>query len=878
MRARIRAYAGLLALLAALGLVAAFWSSGVTRLANETTDDGLRSDLAGSPWSIRDVTYRRQPRPLETSVPIGGELQLDRFRDGLPAALRSTVRDAWYIAEAGPAAVQIGDGPPGSCPPLAAVRWQTGSPAATRMIQGRRPASSGEVQAIIGADAAEALGLGVGDTFRISGPGGTTPVRITGVFEPVRPAAPIWDDMRLARMSCPNPADGTRARATLLTDSPGADRVAILTQDVELRWRYRIDETRVTAAGLPGMTGAVLAARRAAPPGVTVQTSLDQALATFDGQLRSVRALLAVIRAGILATLLGLILLAARLVVDRRADEYALIRARGGSAAAAGLRTLGETLTVVPLAVAAGWLLGAAVPGRADPEEAGTVILAGLVATLAAPVVAVLAARHPAFTSRRADLVRRRPSLRRLTAEASIVLFAVLGLVLLRRRGLNPTVGVDPYLVGVPVLLAVAIALIALRTVPVPLAWAGRLGARARGVVAFLGLSGATRGAPLSAGPLAALVVAVATGVFTSVVTSTVGHARDVAAELSVPADAQVTGFQFAADTAGRIAGLPGVSRAVPVLLESGVEVVANGGVFAQAQMMVVDAAGAWDGLPAELARARPGDGPVPMVVSPEVARTIKGEARVNVQGRSYRFRVAAVRETVPGIEAGVQQFVVLPAQAMPIPADQPLLPNRIVLTGDGFDADAVRGIADAGQRARVEALTGRPVADWQLIAPATVVSRQEVRNGLDRTGVNGVLVSTALAAVAAAVVLALLTVAFTVLAGAPARGRALSRLRTMGLSGRQGRRLLVYELIPLIAVALLAGALAGIALPGLVGPALGLSGFTAGVAAHTYVDPLLAGGVLVVAVLAVAAALAVENVVNRRLRLGEVLRLGEET
>jgi putative ABC transport system permease protein len=169
-------------------------------------------------------------------------------------------------------------------------------------------------------------------------------------------------------------------------------------------------------------------------------------------------------------------------------------------------------------------------------------------------------------------------------------------------------------------------------------------------------------------------------------------------------------------------------------------------------------------------------------------------------------------------------------------------------------------------------------VADWQLIAPATVVSRQEVRNGLDRTGVNGVLVSTALAAVAAAVVLALLTVAFTVLAGAPARGRALSRLRTMGLSGRQGRRLLVYELIPLIAVALLAGALAGIALPGLVGPALGLSGFTAGVAAHTYVDPLLAGGVLVVAVLAVAAALAVENVVNRRLRLGEVLRLGEET
>ena len=157
--------------------------------------------------------------------------------------------------------------------------------------------------------------------------------------------------------------------------------------------------------GPAGLTGAVLAARRAAQLGATVQTNLDQTLATFEGRLRSVRALLAVIRAGILATLLGLILLAARLVVDRRADEYALIRARGGSAAAAGLRTLGETLAVVPPAVLAGWLLGAAVPGRADPGEAGTVILVGLVATLAAPVVAVLAARHPAFASRRPDLV-----------------------------------------------------------------------------------------------------------------------------------------------------------------------------------------------------------------------------------------------------------------------------------------------------------------------------------------------------------------------------------------------------------------------------------------------------------------------------------------
>jgi putative ABC transport system permease protein len=98
-----------------------------------------------------------------------------------------------------------------------------------------------------------------------------------------------------------------------------------------------------------------------------------------------------------------------------------------------------------------------------------------------------------------------------------------------------------------------------------------------------------------------------------------------------------------------------------------------------------------------------------------------------------------------------------------------------------------------------------------------------------------------------------------------------------MGLSAGQGRRLLVLELVPMIGVAVLAGGLAGIALPALLGPALGLSGFTAGVSARTHLDPLLAGGVLIAAVLAVAAALTVETVLNRRLRLGVVLRLGEE-
>ena len=77
--------------------------------------------------------------------------------------------------------------------------------------------------------------------------------------------------------------------------------------------------------------------------------------------------------------------------------------------------------------------------------------------------------------------------------------------------------------------------------------------------------------------------------------------------------------------------------------------------------------------------------------------------------------------------------------------------------------------------------------------------------------------------------------------------------------------------------MALLAGGLVGVALPRLIGPALGLSGFTAGVTPGSRVDPVLLAAVPAVVVLALAAALLVESAANRRMRLGEAIRLGEE-
>lgn len=115
-------------------------------------------------------------------------------------------------------------------------------------------------------------------------------------------------------------------------------------------------------------------------------------------------------------------------------------------------------------------------------------------------------------------------------------------------------------------------------------------------------------------------------------------------------------------------------------------------------------------------------------------------------------------------------------------------------------------------------------------------------------------------------------------LAGARARGQVLSRLRTLGLSRRQWRALLLVELTPLVAVALLTGAVTGALLPLLLTPVLGLTAFTGGTPVRVAFSPGLVGAVLVVGAVALALAVTVETLNNRRLRLGEVLRLGEES
>lgn len=884
---RIGAHAGYLLLLAGLALTAAALVTGVGRAGNRLADRALTHDVAASPHGGRDI-FLRQRMPLSLGAdPVHNAESLDRYAAALPPPLPALVGRSWFAGSVDTETIA-----PSGPQTRLELRWQTGVVEAARLTAGRWPANSAgpsdparPIEIALSTQVAELLAAKPTDRLRVDAGGPVDVVLLlVGLFDPVDVADPVWDDMPLAvRANWPLPDQPLLAAA--VTDRPGLADAAQRFDDLVSTWRFRVDERRLDGRSLDAVTTAAEQTRRVRfGEAIEVRTSLHVLLDRYAAQLRAVRSLLAVVLAGLLTTLAGLAWLAARLITERRRPEYGLLRARGASVAAVGARAGTEAVLVLPAAVLAGWLLGTVVGGRPTGWERWAVGLLAVLAVAALPVSAMLAHRRGTGGATRRDVAGERPSARVVTAEVSVVLAAVLGLYLVDRRGLSGS-DVDGYLVAVPVLVAVAAAVVARRLLPWPLRRAGWLAAAARPAVPFLALAQAGRGAVVGTAPLAVLVVAVATGAFSGAVAASIDDARARATTARVPADAVVAGGYFHPEvTAAGLAALPGVTAVTGVDVEQAVRISTPRG-SGQAQVLLVDG----PALARVLARSRPGatvpavltdaarSGPVPAVVSPEVAAELGAGPRAGtavLRSRPYDFVVGAVADSFPGIAAGSTRFVVLPWQALP--AGAPIHPNRFLLAGTGFDPAAVRQVADAGQLAyQTQVLRQRPATTVAL--PATVTTWEQARAGLEGTGANGVLALTFATGAVGGTVLALFAVALSVLAGARSRGQVLSRLRTLGLSRRQGRAMLVVELVPVVGAAVLTGVAVGLLLPAGLRPALGLETFTTGVPTRVHPDPWLLAAGPVLVLLAIGTALAVEALRNRRLRLGELLRLGEE-
>ncbi|SCL50163.1 putative ABC transport system permease protein [Micromonospora citrea] len=896
---RVRAYGGQFLLLAVLTLIVTLLISGMPRVVNHLAEQGLREHLTGQPAARRDLTYTSAPL---APVPDGGSLtqarqaELDALQAAMPPRIREAVDRRWFVAEEYAPRRLTG-------PDLAAknllvdlgLRAAPGISEAGRLVEGRWPDDAWEpgqpVPVALSAEVAGRFNVRAGSRLvlrppGVDGPQVVTPLVVAGVYEPVDPSDGIWAGLPSLLEVVEPPGDAQPFVGVGVTTPAVLDALAAAGLPLRFTWRYRMAADGIGILNLTEAIDSLQQMSREVPADRTLVQGFDIPLREFAAAVAAARTVLAVIAAGALATLAGLMALAATLAVRRRRDEYVLLRARGGAATAGARRSLAESgLAILPAALL-GWLLGTLLPGPAG-DTTPFLVAAVVLAVLVLPVTTLLAA--PAGAVARRDLIRLRPSARRLTVEVFLLLLAALAVVLLRRRGL--TLGeVDPLLVSVPVLLAAAAAVLALRAYPWPLRLVSRLAARTRGSVAFLGTARAGRSA--AATPLVVVVLAVATAAFCAVVAAGIESSRDRVATRVVPGDALVSGERLAPDTGAHLEQLPGVRAAAAVLEEPAQQVavdqVGTAARIGSANVLVVDgpalerlvrSAGVDVAVPEALLAPAGGTGPLPAVVSPAVAADLaeaglEDSAFVTVQGQRYEFRVADRAASFPLVRPGSDRFVVLPGQALPSRAADPV-PTGFLVAGDDLDVDALRRVGDEGQ-SRYQ--SGGAVTGGERPRGVDVLTWADTRRRLGDGGANGLLAFGFVAGAAGGTVLGLLAVAFTVLAGARARGQVLSRLRTLGLSRRQWRGLLLVELAPLVGVSVLTGALVGAVLPLLLTPVLGLSAFTGGGEVRVSFEPGLVAAIVALGAVALGFAVAVEALNNRRMRLGEVLRLGEES
>ncbi|TBN58301.1 hypothetical protein EYE40_13360 [Glaciihabitans arcticus] len=587
-----------------------------------------------------------------------------------------------------------------------------------------------------------------------------------------------------------------------------------------------------------------------------VQTQFGDALEDFPRGERAALAQLSLLTAGPLGVLAAVLVLLSRLIVERRASDLLLERARGSSLAAIGVRALAESaLTAL---VGCGLGVAIALPFLVAVTP---VIPVFVIALLAGPVQAVLFARgasrstrQPANRADRHDAVQR-ARVRRIVAELAVVALAAGAIVSVRSRGLlqTTTEGIDPLLAATPLLLSTVVTLALMRLYPLVIRGLSALAQRSRGALGVLGASQARHSlAPL---PLFALTLAMALAVGSGLLVDTVRSGQVDASWQRVGADARVTGVLSEEDVAA-VASAPGVTFSSRSVASSSVEL---GGLRS---IVLVTAIAVDEGYP-DVAEELPGPAPaaslrqlassnepLPMVVDPELAD------RIGAEEITLRFGQDEVAVEVVGVQSRGPsgylsgRFVYVDLDSLNERLKSDLKPDTLLVMGPGTDA-AVGDFGDVLTR-----------SGWLA----------ERRDSALAGGVTTVIALTA----AAAGALALIALLSTVLATSRRRATTLALLRTLGITPRFGWWLALAEIAPVVVAAVVGGALAGVGIILALGSSLGLAVLTGGVGQPTLlISPLVLVGLAAAALLILVLAMLAEVLVRRRDRLSDVLRVG---
>lgn len=488
-----------------------------------------------------------------------------RYERRLPDSLRDVVDGPAASAETVRYAIEV---PPGESGPAGTTRYLTlrhleEVSERLRAADGRLPSAAGRaaipfpeqpegtsIEIALSATTAQQLSVGVGDRVYILPATDDLLVRdvpvsqrryvvldVVGILE-AAPADAAWlRESRLGRAVIRDTETQRFVYAYGLFPREAYGELLAGVGPVPLRyeWRYPVDaaavgesdtdELAAAVRRLEGIFGQTTFGQRL---GLGARTGLGRILERHETDREAAGAVLAVGGLALLAVALTVLGVLASLAAERRSESIVLLRSRGGSLAQTLAAQALEGLLVAVPAGALGFGVALLVTGRPAGLLAGLLVLAIVLATGA--LLAALAAgpARPALATKgRAEVLVPRLSPLRLAIEALVVIAALAGAYLLRRRGLSPIGGFDPYLAAVPVLVGLATGLLAVRLYPLPLhalAWAA---APRRDLVPALGLRRLARQPSLAAAPLLVVLLATTVGVFAATMTSSIGGAQE---------------------------------------------------------------------------------------------------------------------------------------------------------------------------------------------------------------------------------------------------------------------------------------------------------------------------------------------------------------
>ena len=424
-----------------------------------------------------------------------------------------------------------------------------------QVVQGAQPVvwpGQGPIDVLVGEQEANSLTLLVGDTYRLSTPFAsagnvTLLVRVAGIWRPADPKSTYWFQPPATFSSMLIVPEGSFARAL---GDPRIARISYAT------WYSALDTGAVSGEGVPGLLRQIEGVSRqlrVALPGIELERSPTEALVRHRGQVRVLILTLALFSVPLLALIAYFVAQLAALTVQRQQQEIAVLRSRGSSRVQVLGLALGQGLALGALALAVGLPLGVLIaqlmvwtqsflffsPAPGPPVE----LLAGswrhgLVALLlAVPAITLpsLRASERTIVSFKQERSRttRPPLWRRLYLDVWLLVPALYGVLQLRRNGLIGVPGLapsaqdpfrNPLLMLAPALFVLALALVALRLVPLLLATLAKLLGRTRGL-GLLTLRYLARSAQAYSGPVLLITLTLSLAAYTASMARTLdGH------------------------------------------------------------------------------------------------------------------------------------------------------------------------------------------------------------------------------------------------------------------------------------------------------------------------------------------------------------------